>query len=152
MSGADRRPGGGMAALVRQAAAVTGASRRAELSANSISAAFLFGNLPSANGRWGCCRLFDLTDFAALPERFSAVLTAAGQYIAAKALRVGGPALGLIVSFFVQCCTCCFSCCATATNWQESIRMGGPLQSGMQNALFRRFTAVIHATVEDGDS
>src|SRR3954454_20751808 len=135
------------AALVRQAIAVYGRFQAGEF--NEFDLGGFFRQLPEKLPEWavGILNYFDLTDFSALQERFSAVLTAAGQYIAAQALAIGQNTLGLIVSFFVMLYLL-FFLLRDGDELARRIRDAAPLQNALQNALFRRFAAVIRATVK----
>jgi predicted PurR-regulated permease PerM len=133
--------------LVRQAVAVYGRFQAGEF--GEVDLGSFFRQLPEKLPEWavGLLNYFDLTDFAALQERFSAVLTAAGQYIAAQALAIGQNTLGLIVSFFVMLYLL-FFLLRDGDELARRIRDAAPLQNALQNALFRRFAAVIRATVK----
>ncbi len=99
------------------------------------------------SGRVSLLNYFDLTDFAAIQERFSAVLSQAGQFIAAQALTIGQNTLGLIISFFVMLYLL-FFLLRDGEDLARSIRDAVPLHAAQQHALFRRFTTVIRATVK----
>ena len=86
------------AALVRQAVATY---KQLELS--KLDPGLFLSRIPEMLPGWAVrFNYFDLTDFAALQERFSAVLSAGGQFIAAQALAIGQNTVGLVVSSFVM--------------------------------------------------
>jgi predicted PurR-regulated permease PerM len=134
-------------ALVRQAVAVYGLVQAGEF--GDLDPGRFFRRLPEILPGWAVDLLnyFDLTDFSALQERFSAVLTAGGQYIAAQALAIGQNTVQLIVSFFVMLYLL-FFLLRDGDELARGIRDAVPLQNALQNALFRRFAAVIRATVK----
>jgi predicted PurR-regulated permease PerM len=132
------------AALLRQAVA---AYRRIEL--GEIDVSQFFRQIPGTLPGWAVSLLnyFDLTDFAAMQERFAAALSQAGQFIAAQALTIGQNTLGLIISFFVMLYLL-FFLLRDGEDLARSIRDAVPLNATQQHALFRRFTTVIRATVK----
>lgn len=89
----------------------------------------------------------DLTDFAALRTRFSALLTQGGQFIAGQALAIGQNTVGLIISFFVMLYLL-FFLLRDGETLATGIRDSVPLDVAQQHALFRRFSTVIRATVK----
>jgi len=132
------------AALVRQAVA---AYKQLELS--ELDPGQFLSRIPEMLPDWvvGLLNYFDLTDFSALQERFSALLTAGSQFIAAQALAIGQNTVGLILSFFVMLYLL-FFLLRDGDALARRIRNAAPLDNAQQNALFRRFTAVIRATVK----
>lgn len=132
------------AALVRQAVAVY---RRIET--GEFEPGLFFSLIPETLPQWAVALLnyFDLTDFAAVQERISAVLTEGGQVIAGQALAIGQNTVGLIVSFFVMLYLL-FFLLRDGDALARAIRDAVPLYTAQQNALFRRFAIVIRATVK----
>src|SRR4051812_6320126 len=132
------------AALVRQAVATYS---RLELS--KLDLGQFLSRIPEMLPDWlvGLLNYFDLTDFTTLQERFSAVLSAGSQSIATQALAIGQNTVGLILSFFVMLYLL-FFLLRDGDALARRIRNAAPLDNAQQNALFRRFTAVIRATVK----
>jgi predicted PurR-regulated permease PerM len=132
------------AALVRQAVATY---KQLELS--KLDPGLFLSRIPEMLPGWAVRFLnyFDLTDFAALQERFSAALSAGGQFIAAQALAIGQNTVGLVVSSFVMLYLL-FFLLRDGDALARRIRDAAPLVNAQQNALFRRFTTVIRATVK----
>ena len=132
------------AALVRQTIAVY---QRIEL--GDFDPGLFVSQWPEALPEWAVSALnyFDLTDFAAVRERFSAVLTQAGQFIAGQALAIGQNTVNLIVSFFIMLYLL-FFLLRDGEALARRIRDAVPLHVEQQHALFRRFAAVIRATVK----
>ena len=75
------------------------------------------------------------------------MLSAGGQFIAAQALAIGQNTVGLVVSSFVMLYLL-FFLLRDGDALARRIRDAAPLDNAQQNALFRRFTAVIRATVK----
>ncbi len=132
------------AALLRQAVATY---QRIEI--GNFDVGKFFSKIPETLPEWAVSLLnyFDLTDFAAMQERFSAVLSQTGQFIASQALTIGQNTLGLIISFFVMLYLL-FFLLRDGEDLARSIRDAVPLHAAQQHALFRRFTTVIRATVK----
>lgn len=132
------------AALVRQAVAVY---QRIEL--GDFDPGLFVSQIPTMLPGWATAALdyFDLTDFAAIRERFSALLTQGGQAIASQALAIGQNTVGLIVSFFVMLYLL-FFLLRDGEALARRIREAVPLDDAQQHALFRRFAIVIRATVK----
>ncbi len=132
------------AALLRQAVATY---HRIQI--NGFDVGEFFGQIPNTLPEWAVSLLnyFDLTDFAAVQERFAAALNQTGQFIAAQALTIGQNTVGLIISFFVMLYLL-FFLLRDGEDLARSIRNALPLRIAQQHALFRRFTLVIRATVK----
>ncbi|MGE0259579.1 MAG: AI-2E family transporter [Alphaproteobacteria bacterium] len=132
------------AALVRQTIAVY---QRMEF--GGFNPGLFLSQIPETLPQWAVELLnyFDLTDFAAIQERFAAVLSQAGQFIATQALTIGQNTVGLIVSFFVMLYLL-FFLLRDGEALARRIRDAVPLQVAQQHALFRRFAAVIRAIVK----
>ena len=94
----------------------------------------------------GLAEHFDLTDFAAVQERFSAVLSAGGSSSPRRRSH-RAEHVSLVVSFFVMLYLL-FFLLRDGDALARRIRDAVPLQPQQQNALFRRFAAVIRATVK----
>jgi predicted PurR-regulated permease PerM len=131
-------------ALVRQAVAVY---QRIEF--GEFNPGLFFKQIPESLPEWAVelLNFFDLTDFAALQERFAAVLSQTGQFIAAQALTIGQNTVGLIISFFVMLYLL-FFLLRDGEDLAHHIRDALPLRIAQQHALFRRFIMVIRATVK----
>jgi predicted PurR-regulated permease PerM len=134
-------------ALARQAVAVY---RRVEAGEfGDLDPGSFFQHLPETLPGWaaGLLNYFDLTDLGALQERFSAVLAQGGQLAATQALAIGQNTVGLVVSFFVMLYLL-FFLLRDGDELARRIRDAVPLDVAQQQALFRRFTIVIRATVK----
>ncbi|MGD9617174.1 MAG: AI-2E family transporter [Alphaproteobacteria bacterium] len=131
-------------ALVRQAVAVY---QRIEI--GEFDPGLFFSRIPETLPEWaaGLLNYFDLTDLGALQERFSAVLAQGGQLVATQALAIGQNTVGLVVSFFVMLYLL-FFLLRDGDALAGRIRDAVPLHIAQQQALFRRFTLVIRATVK----
>jgi predicted PurR-regulated permease PerM len=132
------------AALVRQAVATY---QRFELGA--FDPGQFATQIPEMLPGWATDVLnyFDLTDFAALRERFSGLLTQAGQLIAAQALALGQNTINLIISFFIMLYLL-FFLLRDGDALVRRVRDAAPLDLADQHALFQRFAGVIRATVK----
>jgi predicted PurR-regulated permease PerM/CRP-like cAMP-binding protein len=132
------------AALVREAVAMY-----KQIEVGEFDVGLFFSRIPETLPGWavGLLNYFDLTDFADIQERISAVLTQGGQVIAAQALAIGQNTVQLVVSFFVMLYLLFFLLRdgdALARRSRDAV----PLDTGEQNALFRRFALVIRAIVK----
>jgi predicted PurR-regulated permease PerM len=132
------------AALVRQTVSVY---QRIEL--GDFDPGLFVSRIPEMLPEWAVSALtyFDLTDFAAIRERFSALLTQGGQFVAGQALAIGQNTVSLIISFFVMLYLL-FFLLRDGEALARRIRDAVPLHVAQQHALFRRFAAVIRATVK----
>jgi predicted PurR-regulated permease PerM len=131
-------------ALIRQAVAIY---QRIEIGEFDIGQ--FLRRIPETLPGWAVSLLnyFDLTDFAAIQERLTAVLSQTGQFIAAQALAIGQNAVSLIISFFIMLYLL-FFLLRDGEALVRRIRYAVPLHAGQQVALFQRFAAVIRATVK----
>jgi predicted PurR-regulated permease PerM len=131
------------AALLRQAVA---AYQRIQIGEFDVGQ--FFSKIPDMLPGWAMELLsyFDLTNFAAVRARFSAVLTEGGQFIAGQALAIGQNTVGLIFSFFIMLYLL-FFLLRDGEDLARRIRHAVPLHAAQQHALFRRFAVVIRATV-----
>jgi predicted PurR-regulated permease PerM len=134
------------AMLIRQTVAVY---QRIEL--GDFDPGQFFDSFPASLPEWAVSALnyFDLTDFAAVRERFSALLSEGGRFVAAQALAIGQNTVNLIVSFFIMLYLL-FFLLRDGEALAVRIRDAVPLHPAQQYALFRRFAAVIRATVKGG--
>jgi predicted PurR-regulated permease PerM len=132
------------AALVREAVAMY-----KQIEVGEFDVGLFFSRIPETLPGWavGLLNYFDLTDFADIQERISAVLTQGGQVIAAQALAIGQNTVQLVVSFFVMLYLL-FFLLRDGDALARRIRDAVPLDTGEQNALFRRFALVIRAIVK----
>jgi predicted PurR-regulated permease PerM len=132
------------AALVRQAVAVY---KRIEI--GKFDPGDFFSRIQQILPGWatGLLNYFDLTDLGALQERFSALLTQGGQFIASQALAIGQNTISLIFSFFVMLYLLYFLL-RDGDALARRIRDAVPLPAAQQQALFQRVAAVIRATVK----
>jgi predicted PurR-regulated permease PerM len=131
-------------ALVRQAVVTY---KRLEV--GEFDAGRFLSHLPETLPGWaaGLLNYFNLTDLGAVQERISALLTEGGQVIAAQALAIGQNTVQLVVSFFVMLYLL-FFLLRDGDALARRIRDAVPLDTGEQNALFRRFALVIRAIVK----
>jgi predicted PurR-regulated permease PerM len=88
-----------------------------------------------------------LTDFAGIQERFSSTFMQASQFFAARALDFGQNTLNLIVNLCIVLYLL-FFLLRDGEHIGRRIRVALPLHPDQQRELFRRFAAVIRATVK----
>jgi len=109
------------------------------------SARAVLGALPS----WAFDLLdrFGLTDFAAIQDRFSNSFMQLSQFFAARAVDFGQNTLDLIVNLGIVLYLL-FFLLRDGEGISRRIRTAVPLDPAQQRELFKRFTAVIRATVK----
>ncbi|HEY7165688.1 MAG TPA: AI-2E family transporter [Candidatus Binatia bacterium] len=90
---------------------------------------------------------FGLTNLSAIQERFSSSLMQASQFVAARALDIGQNTLELIVNLGIVLYLL-FFLLRDGEQLARRIRSALPLDPEQQRELFRRFAAVIRATVK----